>query len=83
VFTRAKRQAAHTIYEESIRETYGELALTAKLPEAPAFVEAAALHATVATSKPRSAAAKAVAAIAGEIRARIAARSAAEQTEAA
>lgn len=82
VFTMAQRQAIHLLYEEAVRAEYGALCLDAKLPRAPVFLEAVAHLQAVAISKPRSAGAKAVQAIAGEIRARMAA-AAAPATEAA
>jgi chromosome partitioning protein len=66
-----RRLAVHTTYEALLREAYGPEVFTACVPRAKDFVEAVACRRPVALHKPRSAAAKAIAAVADEILARV------------
>jgi chromosome partitioning protein len=73
------RRAIHQLYEEQLRADYGTDVLATRIPAAADFPEAIAHRKPVTHYKPRSAAAKAVKALAEEVTARIAARTAADQ----
>ena len=77
------RRAIHQLYEEQLRSDYGTDVLSTRIPAAADFPEAVAHRKPVTHYKPRSAAAKAVKALAEEVLARLAARTAADQGEAA
>jgi chromosome partitioning protein len=77
------RRAIHQLYEEQLRSDYGADVLAARIPAAADFPEAVAHRKPVTHYKPRSAASKAVRALADEVLARLAARTAADQEEAA
>lgn len=77
------RRAVHQLYEETLRADYGADVLATRIPAAADFPEAVAHRKPVCLYKPRSAAAKAVKALADEVLARMAARTAADQGEAA
>jgi chromosome partitioning protein len=79
------RRAVHQLYEEQLRADYGSDVLTTRLPDAADFPEAVAHRKPVTHYKPRSAAARAVKALAEEVLMRIAdrARTAADREEAA
>lgn len=66
-----KRLGVHGAYESLLRETYGPAVFTALFPRAKDYVEAVASRKPVSHYKPRSAAAKAVEQIAGEMLERI------------
>jgi chromosome partitioning protein len=69
------RRTLHQLYEERLRAAYGASVFSARIPEAVDFPEAVARRLPVAQYKPRSAAAKAIRALAEELEARIAERS--------
>jgi chromosome partitioning protein len=77
------RRAIHQLYEEQLRTDYGTDVLETRIPAAADFPEAVAHRQPVTHYKPRSAAAKAVKALADEVLVRLAARTAANQDEAA
>src|SRR5262245_30897130 len=77
------RRAIHQLYEEQLRSDYGDDVLATRIPAAADFPEAVAHRKPVTHYKPRSAAAKAVKALADEVLARLAARTAADREEAA
>jgi chromosome partitioning protein len=66
-----KRLGIHLAYEKHLREIYGPRVFTATFPLAKDYKEAVAARQPVTAYKPRSAAAKATAAIAEELLARI------------
>jgi chromosome partitioning protein len=68
------RKSIHKLYEEVLRGQYGAAVFEAVVPEATDYVEAIAQRKPVAQYKPRGSAAKAIAAVADEILARIAER---------
>jgi chromosome partitioning protein len=76
------RKTIHQLYEERLRALYGDAVFVARVPEAVDYVEAIARRLPVAAYKPRSAAAKAIGALAEELEARLAG-GAASRTEAA
>lgn len=63
----ASRRAIHALYEERIRAGYGDAVFTARVPEAADFPESIARRLPIAQYKPRSAAAKAIRAVAEEL----------------
>ncbi|WZP01160.1 ParA family protein (plasmid) [Isosphaeraceae bacterium EP7] len=65
------RSSVHRIYQESLRAEYGAAVFDAVVPRSLDYPEAIAKRQTVAQAKPRSAAAKAVAAVADELLARL------------
>jgi chromosome partitioning protein len=65
------RRAIHQLYEATLREIYGAEVFEARLPAAADFPEAIAHRQPVTHYKPRSAAAKAIKAVADEVLARI------------
>jgi chromosome partitioning protein len=65
------RKNVHRTYDDLLRSTYGEAVFAARIPDAIDFPEATMNHAPLAWYKPRSAAAKALAALAGEVLARL------------
>ena len=73
------RRAIHQLYEEQLRSDYGEEVLATRIPAAADFPEAVAHRRPVTHYKPRSAAAKAVKAVADEVLGRLATRTAADQ----
>lgn len=62
-----RRLAVHTTYEEMLRESYGSAVFKTNVPRAKDFVEAVACRKPIAGYKPKSAAAKAIAAVAEEL----------------
>jgi chromosome partitioning protein len=66
------RRAVHQLYLETLRAQYGEELLGSMIPEAADLVEATMLRRPVVWHKPRGASAKALAALAAEIEARLA-----------
>jgi chromosome partitioning protein len=79
----APRRSVHQLYEERLRAAYGDDVFAARIPEAADFVEAVARRLPIAQHKPRSAAAKAVRAVAEELLQRIDSRESPARTEAA
>src|SRR4051812_26943801 len=77
----APRRSVHQVYEERLRAAYGADVFAARVPEAADFVEAVARRLPIAQHKPRSAAAKAVRAVADELLARLEARGTTARTE--
>lgn len=73
------RRAIHQLYEEQLRSDYGADVMATSIPAAADFPEAVAHRKPVTHYKPRSAAAKAVRALADEVLARLEARTAADQ----
>ena len=73
------RRAIHQLYEEQLRSDYGADVMATRIPAAADFPEAVAHRKPVTHYKPRSAAAKAVRALADEVLARLEARTAADQ----
>jgi chromosome partitioning protein len=69
------RRTVHKLYENRLRQLYGDAVFAAMVPESVDFVEAIAQRKPVARYKPKGAAAKAVRAIAAELDARMAAAS--------
>jgi chromosome partitioning protein len=69
-----KALSVHVTYDTNLRALYGDEAFTATVPLAKDFKEAVTLRKTVGAYKPRSAAAKAVDALADELLARLDAR---------
>jgi chromosome partitioning protein len=67
----APRRAIHQLYEEKLRAAHGADVFTARIPEAADYVEAVARRLPIAQHKPRSAAAKAIKAVAEELLARL------------
>lgn len=66
-----KRLTVHQSYEAMLREMYGEDVFAASIPRAKDFVEAVATRQPISHYKPKSAAAKAVKAVADELLARV------------
>jgi chromosome partitioning protein len=66
-----QRLAIHHSYDAILRESFGPAVFAARVPRAKDFVEAVAARAPVSHFKPRSAAAKAVQAVAEELTARV------------
>ena len=66
------RSSVHRIYQESLRAEYGEAVFDAVVPRSLDYVEAIAKRQTITQAKPRSASAKAIAAVADELLARLA-----------
>ena len=66
------RLAIHEAFARSVRETYGNLVLENAVPYNVAFKECVVARKPLATWKPKTAAAKAVDAVAGEILERVA-----------
>jgi chromosome partitioning protein len=64
--------AIHATYAKVLRETYGDLVLSAAVPYNVAFKECMVVRKPLALWKPRTAAAKAIDAVAGEILDRVA-----------
>jgi chromosome partitioning protein len=81
----APRKTIHQLYEERLRALYGADVFEAKVPEAVDYVEAIARRQPIAQYKPKSAAAKAIKALAEELEARLKAKASgsAPRTEAA
>jgi chromosome partitioning protein len=65
-----KRLTVHATYEAMLRELYGDAVFTSSIPRTKDFVEAVAGRQPVSVYKPRSAAAKAIQAVAEEMLAR-------------
>lgn len=65
------RRSIHQLYVETLRDRYGDEMFTAMIPEAAEVAEATMLRKPVTWHKPRGAAAKALAALAAEIDARL------------
>jgi chromosome partitioning protein len=72
----ATRKTVHKLYEATLREMYGADVFVTTIPEAVDFVEAIYQRKPVAQYKPRSAAAKAIRALADELFERLVARNA-------
>jgi len=66
-----KRLAVHLTYEERLRARYGALVFSAVVPRAKDFVEAVTMRRPVTVTKPRSAASRAVRAVAAELLTRL------------
>lgn len=79
----AARRTLHQVYAETLRQQYGEAVFAAAIPEAAEVPEATMLRKPVCFHKPRGGAAKAFAALADEIEARLALRAATGRGEAA
>ncbi len=77
------RRTLHQLYEEQLRDLYGDAVFTARVPEAPEFPEAISRRQTISQYKPKGAPAKAIRALAEELLGRIAAFEALAGTEAA
>jgi chromosome partitioning protein len=71
LLSRVKRLAIHGVYEQILRDQYGTLVFRARIAESADFLEAVGKRKPVGLHKPRSAAAKAVAAVAEELEARL------------
>jgi chromosome partitioning protein len=69
------RRTLHQLYEEQLRELYGQQVFVARVPESPEFPEAISRRQTIAQYKPKGAAAKAIRGLAEELLERIAAAS--------
>ena len=67
LLTKVKRLTVHAGYEQVLRELYGSEVFDARIPDAKDFIEAIPHGLPVGAYKPRSAAAKAVAAAADEL----------------
>jgi len=67
------RKAVHKTYDELLRATYGEAMFDTRVPYAVDLPEATMNHTPLPWYKPRSAAAKALTALAGEVLQRLAA----------
>jgi chromosome partitioning protein len=65
------RKSIHKMYEETLREQYGDLVFATRIPHAAEFPEAIAYRKPVALYKPKGAAAKAIQALAEEIEVRL------------
>jgi chromosome partitioning protein len=78
LITMAGKKAIHRLYEQTLREQYGDLVFRSVVPEAVDFVEAIANRRPVCLTKPKGAAAKAIRAIADELLERIGAGSGTE-----
>jgi chromosome partitioning protein len=61
------RKVVHQTYDELLRATYGETVFTTRVPHAVDLPEATMNHTPLAWYKPRSATAKALAALADEV----------------
>jgi chromosome partitioning protein len=61
------RKSIHKMYEETLKEQYGDAVFETRIPHAAEFPEAIAYRKPVAQYKPRGAAAKAIQALADEI----------------
>jgi chromosome partitioning protein len=66
------RKSIHKMYEETLKEQYGDAVFETRIPHAAEFPEAIAYRKPVAQYKPRGAAAKAVQSLADEIHRRLA-----------
>jgi chromosome partitioning protein len=64
---RSPRRTVHQLVEENLRSLYGDAVFRAAVPAAPEFPEAIMKRLPIATYKPRSAAAKAIRALADEL----------------
>jgi chromosome partitioning protein len=78
-----KRLGIHVAYERQLRELYGPEVFTAAFPLAKDYKEAVAARLPVGLYKPRSAASKAIAAVADELLERVAAAGSAPERSAA
>lgn len=65
------RKVLHQTYDELLRSTYGDAVFAARVPHAVDLPEATMNHMPVAWYKPRSAVAKVLASLAGEVLARL------------
>ncbi len=79
----AGRRSLHQMYEELLRQQYGNLVLATAVPEAADVPEATMLRRPVCHHKPRGASSKAFVALAEEVTARLALPEATGQGEAA
>lgn len=68
------RRSLHQVYSETLRQQYGDAVFATMIPEAAEVPEATMLRKPVVHHKPRGAGAKAFAALADEIEARLATR---------
>jgi chromosome partitioning protein len=75
LLTMVAREAIHRAYEDSLREAHGGDVFAAVVPRAPLFKEAIASRRPIAQYKPKSAPARAIAAVADELLSRIESRS--------
>jgi chromosome partitioning protein len=66
------RKTIHRLYEDTLREQYGESVFTTRIAEAVDYVEALNQRKPVAQFKPKGAAAKTMKALADELDARLA-----------
>jgi chromosome partitioning protein len=66
------RRTLHQLYEEQLRELYGQQVFTARVPESAEFPEAISRRQTIAQYKPKGSAAKAINSLAEELVGRIA-----------
>ena len=66
------RRSIHKLYGERLRALYGEQVFNVRIPQAADFLEAIALRRPIEQHKPRSAAARAIRALADEIESRLA-----------
>lgn len=66
------RLAIHATYAQLLRETYGELVLNAPVPYNVAFKECVVVRKPLALWKPKTAAAKAIDSVAGDVLDRVA-----------
>jgi chromosome partitioning protein len=69
-----KRLTVHVSYEALLREMYGDEVFAASVPRAKDFIEAVAARVPISHYKPKSAAAKAIQAVADELVARLSSR---------
>lgn len=83
LLTKVGRKVIHKLYEEKLRDLYGDDVFVAVVPEAVAYVEAISLRVPIAQHKPKGAPAKAIKALADEFLTRIAIRKAAPVAEVA
>jgi chromosome partitioning protein len=77
------RRAIHKMYDENLRELYGDAVFVTRVPHAAEYPEAIAFRKPIAYYKPKGAPAKAIQALADEVLARLAATPAVLEGEAA
>jgi chromosome partitioning protein len=83
LLTKVGRKAIHRLYEEKLRDLYGDEVFAAVVPEAVAFVEAISVRVPIAQHKPKGAPAKAIRTLADEFLGRINSRTMATTAEVA
>jgi chromosome partitioning protein len=71
LLTRVARKAVHQLYEQTLRDRYGELVFAARMPDAVGYIEAIAARLPAAQHRPKGAPAGAIREIASEIESRI------------